>query len=602
MKPIPSRLITGSAIGSLSSAVVGLWRDWRAKRRPVVMRPFIDQHSRWRVASRLLIPLGLAIGCFVYGFFFALTAPYLIVPFAAPALVLGVLSIWALPDTDKPPLQSLELVYSTCLPGLILWPNYLALSLPGLPWVTVVRLTAFPMAFFLAVSLSTSAQFREKILGSAKGVPVTIYLLLLFAANSVISLPLAHSVGDAIQKLMILLVTWAGMFIGGLYVFQLPGRPERYIALLLMLAVSCAVITTLEFQEQHTMWAGHVPSFLKVQADSVNLALSNIVRASTGQYRAKAAFGTPLGLAEYMSLMTPFAIHWVVGRYPAVQRLFGLALLPIIYIVVRMTDSRLGILGYLVSVMTYLVIWSLVRFRRRLNDLLAAILVYAYPAAIIGVLAASMVVHKIHVLIFGGGAQAASNDARKEQFLMALPGLIRNPIGWGAGQGARQMGYGVGDFIAVDSYWITLSLDFGALGVVLYVGLFAVVIYAALKTMIQHPEVARGEVGLLIPLVAFMAAFLMIRGVFAEPDIHPLVFALLGMSVCLITRAKNSVAASKAAQVAPAGIQPRLSRRAAVGPSSESADKPMPFGMVVLVMVGCAIAYYVGCVVWRLIH
>jgi hypothetical protein len=566
------------------------------------MRPYIDQHNRWRLASAFLVPFALALGCFIYGFFFALTAPYLIVLFTLPIVALGLMSIWALPDLGWAPVRSLELAYSAVLPGLILWPNYLALALPGLPWITMVRLTAFPMAFFLLVSLSASAQFREKMFNSAQGVPVMIYLLMAFAANSLVSLPLAHGVGDAIQKLMIQMVTWTGMLIGGLYVFQLPGRPERYIALLLLLAIPITGVAVVEFQEQHMMWLGHVPSFLKVADSSVDLAMSNAVRASTGLYRAKSTFSTPLGLAEHMSLLTPFALHWVAGRYSVVRRIFGLALLPTIYVVVRMTDSRLGILGYLASILTYVIIWSLIRFRSRINDLVAAIVVYAYPAAIIGVLAASMVVHKIHVLIFGGGAQEASNDARQEQFRMALPALIRNPIGYGAGQGAAQMGYGVGDFVAVDSYWINLSLDYGALGMVLYVGLFAVVIYAAVKTLLQHPEVARGEVSLLIPLVSFLVAFLLVRCVFSEWNIHPMVFALLGMSVCLISRAKSRLAQSETVSTVPAQVPLRPGRRAISSPSSEDMNKPMGLGMVVAIVMGSAVAYYLGCVVWHLTH
>ncbi len=135
------------------------------------------------------------------------------------------------------------------------------------------------------------------------------------------------------------------------------------------------------------------------------------------------------------------------------------------------------------------------------------------------------------------------------------------------------MGYGVGDFIAIDSYWISLSLDYGALGVVLYVGVFTVIIFAAIKTLLQHPEVAHGETSLLIPLISFMAAFLMIRGVYAEEGIHPLVFALLGMTVCLVSRARHSVAASKPVSVAHSTVamrRPDRGRRQTCGAGQEA--------------------------------
>jgi len=598
LKPLPSRLPVGPAGDTLGQ----LWREWRAKRRPVVLKPYVDLHNRWRRAAHLLLPLGLALACFVYGFFFALTAPYMIVPFAAPVAVLGLLSIWALPEADTAPVKTLEVFFAAGLAGLILWPNYLALALPGLPWITMVRLTMFPAAFLLLLSLSMSKTFRKRVREGAQGTPVLFFLLFLTAVNSFVSLPLSHGVGDSINKVIIQQFTWTGMLVAGLYVFQIPGRAERYIGLLLLIAAPIAVFTTLEFQEQRVLWADHVPSFLKVADPSAQRALAANVRSATGQFRAKFTFSTPLGLAEYMSLMTPLAVHWAAGRYRMLQRLIGLALLPTIYVVVRMTDSRLGILGYLVSILTYMVIWSLVRFRRRLNDLIAAIIVYAYPAAMAGVLAASLFVHKIHVLIFGGGAQASSTLHRQEQFRMALPAFIRSPIGYGAGQSGVHMGYGSGDFIAIDSYWISLSLEYGALGVVLYVGVFAVVIYAALKTLLENPEAARGETGLLLPLVSFLAAFLIIRGVFSQPDIHPLVFTLLGMTACLVSRAHSNAAASRPAPAVAASVAAGRGRRAALKPPSDEARKPMAFGIVVAIVVGCAGLYYLACVAWVLTH
>ena len=495
LKTLSRRLPGRLSVGSVADGVAQLWREWRAKRRPLVLRPYVDLHSRWRKVGHLLVPLVLALACFIYGFFFALTAPYLIVPFATPVLVLGLLAIWALPEVDKAPVKTLELLFSSGLIGLILWPNYLALSLPGLPWITAVRLTIFPAAFVLLLCLSSSKRFRKHLAEAADGVPLVFPLLILMAANSFLSLPISHHVGASLNKIIVDQFTWSGMLLTGLYLFRIPRRSERYMSCLLLLVLPMALLAFVEFEEQHVLWLEHVPSFLKVPDPAAQLSLANQTRGITGQYRSKATFPTGLGLAEYISLMTPFALHWAAGRYPLGRRLIGVALLPVIYIVVRMTDSRLGILGYLISTVSYVLIWGLVRFRRRINDLTAAIIVYAYPAAFIGVMAASLFVHKIHVLIFGGGSTAGSNAARQEQFRAAMPAFLRNPIGYGAAQSGAHMGYGAGDFFAIDSYWIVLSLDYGALGMVLYVGLFAVVIYAAVKTLFPHGRSPGAEAG-----------------------------------------------------------------------------------------------------------
>jgi O-antigen ligase len=236
-----------------------------------------------------------------------------------------------------------------------------------------------------------------------------------------------------------------------------------------------------------------------------------------------------------------------VERYPLALRLLGLALVPILYLVVRMTDARLGVLGYLISILSYVLFWSLVRFRRRLSDLVSAAIVYGYPAAFLAVLASSMFVHRINLLIFGGGAQASSTAHRTEQFRMALPGVLRNPIGHGAGESGMAMGYAPGDFIAIDSYFINLALDYGVLGLVLYVAMFVIVIVAAVTTALRFAQDEDQEVAMLIPLAACLLAFLAIRGVFGQPDIHPVAFTILGMVVALVARTRGKLAGTGSA-------------------------------------------------------
>lgn len=517
---------------------IELWRDWRAKKRPMVLRPYVDLHSRWRLAARYLVPLGVGLFCVIYGFFYAITAPYLIVPLAVPIGVLGLLAIWALPENNVVPTKAMELCFSALMIGLILWPNYLALALPGLPWITMIRLTSFPMAFFLLISLSASSHFRHQILESARATPLIFRLMIIFSIDVLVTMPFSHNPAETINKVIIQQINWAGVFLVSLYIFKKPGRVERYLFLLLAITVPIILLAFLESEEQHVLWNGHVPSFLRVEDPSAQRALAGAVRGATGQYRTKVTFSTALGLSEFAALMTPFALHWAVGRFNIVLRIIALVMIPTLYFVVRMTDSRLGVAGYLVSLLVYLLFWSLMRWRRRIGDLLSAAIVYAYPTMFLAVVASTMFVHKIHVIVFGGGAQQASNEARGNQFKMALPALLRNPIGYGAGQSGDKMGYGAGDFIAIDSYYIVVALDYGILGLALYVAIFAMVIGASVMVMLRATPSKDREIGLLMPLATCLCAFLVIRGVFGQPDIHPMIFMLMGMIIALVARAQ----------------------------------------------------------------
>lgn len=528
------------ALIDLLENIRGIWREWRQKKRPIVLRPYVDLGTRWRLAAKILLPVGLTIFCIVYGFFFALTAPYLVVPMTVPIAVMGLLAIWAMPEDNVVPTRATETTFVALIVGLILWPNYLALTLPGLPWITMVRLTGFPMGFFLLFSLSVSPMLRQQIATTSAATPLILRVFGIFSINQFVSLPFSHNLGDSINKVILQQLNWTAVFVVGIFVFMKPKRAQRYFAMLIALLIPTIILAVLESQEQKILWAGHVPSFLRVEDPSAERALAGTVRGATGLYRVKGTFSTPLGLSEYAALMTPFAIHLAVISRNVFLRLLGLALVPAIYFTVRLTDARLGVAGYLASLLVYLLIWALVRWRRRMGDLMTAAIVYAYPAMFLAAVAATMFVHKIHVLVFGGGAQAASNIARGNQFKMAWPALLKNPIGHGAGQSGMAMGYGANSFIAIDSYYINVSLDYGFVGLITYVAIFGIVIHSALRSLLTT-KTSDPEILLLIPVTTCLCAFLVIRGVFGQPDIHPLIFMIVGMGVALIARARGVV-------------------------------------------------------------
>src|SRR3546814_5293467 len=69
--------------------------------------------------------------------------------------------------------------------------------------------------------------------------------------------------------------------------------------------------TTL-FRSGVVPWVGHVPSFLKIQDPVVQRVLEGSARAATGIHRIQATYTTSLGFAEFLALMTPFALHLVM--------------------------------------------------------------------------------------------------------------------------------------------------------------------------------------------------------------------------------------------------------------------------------------------------
>ena len=539
-------------------------RDARAerrhrKRRIAVMKPYTDLQRPLRKVMLFVLPVGLALFSLVYGFFFALTAPYLIVPFTVPVVVLVLLSIWALPDRAHAPTRSMELFFAALIISLVMWPNYLALSLPGLPWVTMLRLTGFPMAFLLLICLSTSEKFRAELRQTFGSVPGLWQCLLIFVVMQFVTIALSKAPPAAMQRALLQQVNWTSVFVVAAWVCRTPGQVGRYIALIVLLALPIIVLTFIEGRVQHVLWAGSVPSFLKVDDPTAALILSSAIRGATGLYRTKATFSTPLGLAEYLALLTPFALHYAFGNYRLIVRLFSAAMVPVLFYCIRLTDARLGVVGFGVSILLYFLFWGLLRLRRNRRDLVAAAIVYAYPAVFCAAAVAVMAVHRLNTMVFGGGAQAASNDARKNQLRMGIPKIFENPIGHGPGGSGPAMGYGADQFITIDNYYLTLALDYGVIGIVAFLAMFLLVIGASAKAGVQGASYKDRELTYAVPLSIALSAFLVIKLVFSQNDNHPLVFMMLGMAVALVGRVRLEASRDieQAKERAPPPTDPR---------------------------------------------
>jgi len=510
----------------------------------LVLRPYSNLRTwQHRLFGLAIVPT-VFVFCFVWGFFFALTAPYLIVPCAIPVVVLGLLTIWALPEERVAPLRLMRFLHAGFIISLILWPNYLAIALPGLPWMTFLRIFGIPLTLALLMSLSASQAFRAKLGMILNSMPLVWRCLAVFAAMMFITLPFSKSIGSSFSRTLIYQVNWIGVFMFSAYMFYKPGRVVRYIILLCALAVPIGVISFMEFEAQHLLWDSHVPFFLKV--DDLDHLLRPEFRTGTGEYRAKATFSTALGLAEYVAVLTPFLLHWLVTSRVLLVRAVCVAMIVLILLTIDFSGSRLGNVGVMLSVLLYSLYWAYMRWRTERSDLLAPAIFFSYPAFFVLLMGASLFVTKVHNAIWGGGAQASSNAARTNQIHMALPHIFENPIGHGTGMSGPAMGYGEGRFVTIDNYMISLGLDYGPIGVLAYYGMFLIAAGVALRAAVfDVPESRDPEAAYLAPLAMSVVTWMVIKLVFSQIDNDPLLWMETGMLVALYARVQNEIRTSR---------------------------------------------------------
>jgi hypothetical protein len=504
-----------------------------------VLEPYAAEPTGWR---RLLVWLSiptLSLACLVAGFIYALTTPYMIPQFLAPIILLALVIIWALPDMRRAPTRLLGKLFFSFLTAVLIWPNYLAITLPHLPWITAVRLIGFPTALVLLICVSVSPELRSDMRKVLTSIPWLWQLMVGFIALQVLSVTWSDGKGDSINGLVDTQVSWTVMFFTACYVFTQKGAAERWAIIMWVAAIILCFVGLWEAKLEHAPWAGHIPSFLQVQDTYVQEVLKGARRLGTGKYRVQTTHSTSLGLAEFLALTAPFVIHFMMGQYKRwVQIAAGLSL-PFMFYTILATDARLGVVGFFIAIMLYALCWGVMRWRDIRGSLMGPTVVLAYPAAAAVFVAATFFVRKLHNMVWGGSHTQFSNGAREEQVAAGIPKILSHPWGYGINRGAGALNFRMDDGKAtIDTYYLLIGLDYGVVGFLVYYSAILVVIGFCAKYGLRAAPPEREET-LLIPTGIALSAFFVIKSIFSQTENHTLQYMMMGMAAALIYRIRS---------------------------------------------------------------
>lgn len=513
--------------------------------------------SRWRRYGTWALLGTLCLACIYWGFFFAVTVPFFLAPFVAPLGLLALLVIWALPDTERAPTKAVTVLFMGLFTSTMIWPNYLALTLPGMPWITTMRLFGFPLAFAILICTSVSKAFRAEVAEALSAKPMIWKLVTAFAVLQTLTILVSKHPVSSLNSTIADHTNWTLVFFAGTYVFLRKGTIERTAIILWAAALALCLFGIWENTIGHVPWSGHIPSFLAVQDEYVQRVLNGARRGGVGDYRVQTIQSTSLGLAEFLALATPFAIHFMVGRYHLALRIAAGLSIPLIFYVIMLTDARLGIVGFFLSVLLYVASWSIRRWRNVKGTLIGPAMTLAYPVLAVAFLALSFLWQRLRVMMWGGNETSGSSQARIDQYSMGIPKVLKHPWGYGPSMGGEELGYTnpAGD-LTIDTYYLLIALDYGVIGFLLYYGALAYTIYVAGRHAYESPLPTREE-ELIVPIGIALAAFFVIKSIFSQAQNHALQFMLMAMVVVLVYRSSKGASESKELTITSTGARAR---------------------------------------------
>lgn len=495
----------------------------------------LDVVQPWRRRRRYI-----AIGAvaFIYGFLYALLPPSLLGMLLSPLVVIFGLIIWALPLSDTAPGRAMRFLFWSYWLSLMLWPNYLALELPGLPWITVTRLFGGPLLFLLLFYASTSRPFREQMIDALSAASWVWKMVVGLSVVAFFSNFLSPYPYVSFNKYFNNQIIWTGVFFASVWLFRTNGSITFWARCFVIMAIATSLIGLVEADRQRILWADSIPSFLKVEDPAVIRLLSGIFRY--GQYRISATTMSPLSFAEFLGLSTPFLLYFLIKSRNLFVWIALLAADALVFVAILNTDARLGMVGWFLAhgAMGFLFGWRL--WRASKTSLLGPAITLSYPALMVVFAGAIFTIGRLRVLVLGDGSGAASDNARLIQREMMWPVLAKSPvIGFGTGTAANKVGFkgGGGDVVTLDSYFMTIAVDHGVLGFLLFYGLVVGGIIFAAKLALDRTD---PEAELAIPIAVCLSAYLLIKLVLSQVANNTILFMILGILVALAWRIREA--------------------------------------------------------------
>lgn len=471
----------------------------------------------------------VALGLF-YGFAIALLPVQMYVILALPVAALSLIVVWALPELPIGPTKLLMRLYLIYVCVLVLWPNYLSIQLPGLPWISLRRLVSLLSAVVFVISYSVSRSVRERLSELKKSSPLLLRAVALFATIQFLTLFLSPSIFGAFSSTLDMWLGTTVLFF--IAAWALTFDRVRYIFLTTLIVCTglLCLLGVAEALNKQVLWANYIPSFLQIGDEVIERILTPQLR--DGKYRVTTVFTVSLCFAEFLAIVVPFVIHRVTSaKALKAQVAWGFFDL-LILVVIGQTQSRLGILGWLIAHASYLTLWAFRRWKRERGDILAPALSLGAACGAFLFFVGMFTVDAIKYRTIGGGSTGHSDDARREQFALLWPKLWANPFGYGTGSSGNVLGFRQpGGLLSVDSYVITVLLDYGVLGFLLFFGMF---VYASVKMGRIYWRSEHPISDLALPLFSSMLVIIQIRTVLSQTDNLSFIFTLLAFVASII--------------------------------------------------------------------
>ena len=460
--------------------------DQRARILPPYTRRVNDtRHLISKVAVvTLLILFAMTMGFFIAIFglrgWFIPTVPIILMFGAA---------LWMAPDIDGHYDKAIERGFFIFMAISLIWPGYLAFNFSGLPWITFERFAMFILAAISIFHFSTSRRFRSEV---KETLTSNIWLFRLFFGWVTISILMSgFSLFSNISRDINIQIMWHLPLVLSAWVMRFDGNPQRLLKIVIIYILITSAVVIPESQQEMVIWAPYIPQWFVAEEQFWGMILEGSRRFD--EYRAKSIYLVAVAYAEFIGMSVPFILFAIFHAKSFWRGALAFALFALLFTAAYFTNSRTAMAVFVATIPAFVFLWAVRRYRlqKSQQDLISTAILWAYPAMAMAVAFAVISISRIRVRVLGGSGTQNSDNARAEQWDMAIPQILQNPIGYGSGTVSQRVPYTnlAGDF-TIDSYPINLLIQYGVVGFLLFAGFFilAVIVGARCYVMAKNRD------------------------------------------------------------------------------------------------------------------
>jgi O-antigen ligase len=455
-------------------------------------------------------------------------------PMAAIGFValIATILLWALPELRFVPEKLLRNMFFMMVFVQLCIPNYYAIETGYLPWISVRKVFSLVVIILFGITVAGSKSARNKIAETLRFNRLLAFCAFGFLAAMFLSLLTSENFSNSIKLFSDAVLN---MYVPLLACILIVRSEEDIILLLKIIAIAAIIDSAagaLEFFLQRRYYFDLIPKGMLDSMLANNPTLNAMYYGAAfrnGQYRANSIYSVSLSFAEFAAMTAPIAFYFVFHGRDRKERILGIITGASILIALFCSGARGGYSAFLVAMPIMTFLWVLRYSKLNPQSLVSSIMGVIFAMGITFSFGAVAFWPRVHDMVLGNEWEGAeSTEARFEQWNLAVPHIIANPVtGHGLGNSGTVIGYHIESGLpSVDSYIITLLVETGIPGLIFFFGMIAIGIWISFRLYLMDNQQRTAIGG---PIGCCLIAFGFYRVALSQTENHTLLFIIIGI-------------------------------------------------------------------------